>query len=267
MGRKVILSRKGFDSENGGMPSPIMPDGTLLSLPIPYDKETLLYSDLIYYDQTYDEIIHQLRPNFEETKCHLDPDLYRNILKSRDENWIACFGQSHAAQTHLESNGVDSGDIFLFFGWYKQTEYVNGKLKFKRGAPDLHVIFGYLEVDKKCTSDEDIDQLSWHPHSKGPSRSNKPNAIYTAAMHLSGTDLPGYGTFKLSKELTLTKDGMTRAKWDMPEVLKGKPMTYHSEESQKEDYFQSAMIGQEFVIDGDQEISDWIKGIIEANRI
>lgn len=32
---KVILSRKGMDSEAGGIPSPILPDGTLLSLPIP----------------------------------------------------------------------------------------------------------------------------------------------------------------------------------------------------------------------------------------
>jgi len=31
---KVILSRKGFDSSNGGCPSPIMPDNTLLSFPM-----------------------------------------------------------------------------------------------------------------------------------------------------------------------------------------------------------------------------------------
>ena len=39
---RVILSRKGFDSQYGGMPSPILPDGTLLSLPIPSktDMET-----------------------------------------------------------------------------------------------------------------------------------------------------------------------------------------------------------------------------------
>jgi hypothetical protein len=35
---KVILSRKGFDSASGGMPSPILPDGTLISLPIPCDR-------------------------------------------------------------------------------------------------------------------------------------------------------------------------------------------------------------------------------------
>lgn len=32
---KVVLSRKGFDSASGGYPSPILPDGTLLSIPIP----------------------------------------------------------------------------------------------------------------------------------------------------------------------------------------------------------------------------------------
>ena len=32
---KVILSRKGFDSASGGYPSPILPNGTLLSMPIP----------------------------------------------------------------------------------------------------------------------------------------------------------------------------------------------------------------------------------------
>ena len=34
---KLILSRKGFDSQSGGCPSPIFPNGTLYSLPIPYD--------------------------------------------------------------------------------------------------------------------------------------------------------------------------------------------------------------------------------------
>jgi hypothetical protein len=37
---KVILSRKGFDSEYGGGPSPILDGKRLVSLPIKYDKET-----------------------------------------------------------------------------------------------------------------------------------------------------------------------------------------------------------------------------------
>ena len=44
---KVILSRKGFDSSNGGCPSPIMPDNTLLSFPIPSD-DGVSYDELGY---------------------------------------------------------------------------------------------------------------------------------------------------------------------------------------------------------------------------
>lgn len=43
---KVILSGKGFDSSYGGQDSPILPDGTLLSLSIP-SYELIGYDDLL----------------------------------------------------------------------------------------------------------------------------------------------------------------------------------------------------------------------------
>ena len=43
---KLILSRKGFDSGYGQIPSLILKDGTLLSLPIPDDKAKTKYEDL-----------------------------------------------------------------------------------------------------------------------------------------------------------------------------------------------------------------------------
>ena len=36
---KIILSRKGFDSANGGIVSPIMEDETLISFPIPSEDD------------------------------------------------------------------------------------------------------------------------------------------------------------------------------------------------------------------------------------
>lgn len=45
---KIILSRKGFDSENGGYPSPILPDGSLLSIPIPFAYNNNLYKPIQY---------------------------------------------------------------------------------------------------------------------------------------------------------------------------------------------------------------------------
>ena len=42
---KVILSRKGFDSANGGIVSPILEDGTMISFPIP-SNDSSSFNDL-----------------------------------------------------------------------------------------------------------------------------------------------------------------------------------------------------------------------------
>ena len=52
---KVILSRKGMDSKSGGMASPILPDGTLLSLPIPDRTVGTAYKDLYYRGQSFEK--------------------------------------------------------------------------------------------------------------------------------------------------------------------------------------------------------------------
>ena len=46
---KIVFSRKGYDWANGGTPSPVMPDGTMLSLPIPQCGDNPnVRSDLIH---------------------------------------------------------------------------------------------------------------------------------------------------------------------------------------------------------------------------
>lgn len=80
MANKIILSRKGFDSANGGLASPIFPDGRLISLPIPEDTEkktegfSVRYSDIQVDGKTYREIISDLKPNHKNLDdcCHLD---------------------------------------------------------------------------------------------------------------------------------------------------------------------------------------------------
>ena len=63
---KIILSRKGFDSSAGKQASPIMPDGTLLSLPIPDEEDTNMFSSLQWKDKSYYDIISSFRPRFKE---------------------------------------------------------------------------------------------------------------------------------------------------------------------------------------------------------
>jgi len=260
---KVVLSRKGFDSSYGGQASPILPDGTLLSLPIPSKNDNVLYTDLFYEGKSYFEIIKELKVNTkinEKSPCHLDPDIYEQIFP-RNKGWKGLFGQSGSAQGHLKNNEIGIGDIFLFFGWFKETELKNNRLQYKKGSPDLHVIYGYLEIGSTYTKRPLAEKIKYHPHAEYFNRKN--NCIYEASDKLSfKKELFGYGTFKYNENLVLTKEGETRSHWDLPEFFKEVNISYHSEKSFKEEYFDSAKRGQEFVIDSNEKVIEWAKKII-----
>ena len=264
MKRKIILSRKGFDSSNGGIPSPILENGIMLSLPIPNADDNNEFDKLHYGPRDYWRLIKDLGYLQETKQCHLDPDIYQNI-KLRPSDWKACFGQSNVAQLHLQNEKVDIGDIFLFFGWFRETMGMAEKISYIKGSRDIHAIFGYLQIGKIINSESEMHSVAWHPHAS--LKDEKPNVIYVAANNLLDTDLPGFGTFRFSNDLALTKEGLSRSKWDLPDCIKGKRMSYHNPSSQKEDYFQSAMIGQEFVLNSSMEIEDWVKKIVFDNLV
>lgn len=54
---KIILSRKGFDSANGGIVSPIFEDGAMISFPIP-SNDVDTYDSLYYNGVRYSQILH-----------------------------------------------------------------------------------------------------------------------------------------------------------------------------------------------------------------
>lgn len=267
---KIILSRKGFDSANGGCASPILPDGrTMLSMPIPQkDQEDKLMSNVTFGALNYSDIWDSLDyrhiiSHAEKMYCHLDPDIRKEVYR-RNNDWKACFGQASAAQTHLAGQHVSVGDIFLFFGWFRATIYdTNGKLKYKKKTPNLHVMYGYLQIGD-ILSGENARQCKWHPHGQD-SYIKGNNAIYVAAERLLNTELPGYGVFDFDKKYVLTafdeKTGryLSRSKWDLPEWCKQIDITYHTKESFHEEYFQSAYIGQEFVIENNPNNEKWIR--------
>ncbi len=72
---KVILSRKGFDSENGGIPSAIMPNGDVVSFPIPSDDKAS-FSDLRYGQVSYKRILDDLSLKFGYRECPCLISLY-----------------------------------------------------------------------------------------------------------------------------------------------------------------------------------------------
>jgi hypothetical protein len=264
---KIILSRKGFDSSNGGQPSPIMPDGTLLSLPIPNnDDHDNTYSSITWNGMTYHDIIRSLKPNSHikyDSYCHLDPDL-RKEIRDRECGWQPAFGQMSSSLTLLRHQNVSVGDLFLFFGWFKATVIINGRLVYKKHAPDLHVIYGYLQVGKIIEKKCDIpDWLKTHPHaSYNDSWQKEINAIYLPYDHLSFLDnMNGSGVLDYRPDRVLTKSGYSRGRWNLPSFFKDVKITCNPN-PWKEGYFQSARIGQEFVMDATTEIQKWAKQII-----
>lgn len=264
---KIILSRKGFDSQYGGQASPILPDGTLLSMPIPSgDKQK--YEELFWAGLSYLDIIKHLNPKTiinKSNHCHLDPDL-RNITLVRKKGWKPAFGQTGSSLTELRKNGVEEGDLFLFFGWFKQTESYNGRIRYVPKSPDLHVIYGYMQIGSIIDSVNEIPEwLKYHPHSNLKIYENAwrkgQNAIYLPTNRLSfAPKLPGSNTFTFKQELVLTKAGYSRSRWDFPAYMRGTPIS-HNPNGWKSNFFQSATRGQEFIMDGSPAVMDWVKSI------
>lgn len=262
---KIILSRKGFDSSNGGQPNPIMPDGTLLSLPIPDKHGNNKFYELQWNGRNYYDIIHSLKPKTKlkaEDTCHLDPDLRENT-RERLPDWEPAFGQSGSALSHLRNHGVTTGDMFIFFGWFKATEEKDGRLIYKEGARDQHIIYGYMQIARIIESKADAPEwLKEHPHI-GDKKVRKTNAIYLPSDHLSFMpDAKGCDLLNYRFDRVLTKEGMSRRFWDLPSFFKNMEISHHPN-PWKDDYFVSAAIGQEFVMEANPDLIEWVKQIIK----
>ena len=156
---------------------------------------------------------------------------------------------------------------------FKDTEFINGVLKYKKNVPKLHVIFGYLQIGSFYTHIENLNlpkELLYFPHAQKRFEGDKNNCIYVASKKLDFLDKPGAGCFKFDESLILTKNlgkRYSRSKWGLPKKDFHKVnISYHNQESWKDnyDYFQSAAIGQEFVIEENNKITEWAKKIIIA---
>ena len=265
---KVILSRKGFDSSNGGCPSPILPDGTLLSLPIPTnDRDT--YEDLSWQGVNYADLLRQLRPGKTFSHCHVDPDLRPGLRPAAVEGWKPAFGQAGSAQGVLSNAGVEKGDLILFFGWFRHVEqgpngwrFVRKCGDFFRGA-DHHVIYGYLQIGEILTDPEKIAEYSWHPHASDRFR-GKANALYLPAAHLSwNPELPGYGTLDYRADRVLTMENMPRGTWNAKPFLMPEHIYGERKNAAKGDGLYYAGIWQELVIEESDGLLDWARSLID----
>ena len=264
---KVILSRKGFDSSDGGSPSAILPDGHLLSFPIPDTVGNLRYGDVGQTtDYSFKELISMLGLKVKsDDLCHLDPDLVYGSLP-RQDGWRPLFGQCGAAAAHLSHQQVQVGDLFLFFGWFRRTRKTAHGIAWDTTDPGRHVIYGYLEIGQIVPLDTTTQVPAWasyHPHVQPSFRLAPNNVLYFARDLLSGTrSTPGAGTLRFHESLALTLEGRNRTAWRLPEFLRDVPISYHSTASWKQDHFRAVSRGQEFVIAENTAVMEWARALV-----
>ena len=283
---KIILSRKGFDSSYGGVASPIYPDGTLLSLPIPDANGPITYGELTWGEYAVGDLVTALTRGRldQQSRAHLDPDLY-GPLCPRVPGWRPLFGQDGAAQSHLHYQGVGVGDLFLFFGWFRAVAPQNGRYTFVQAAPDQHLLYGWLQIGDILTNAElATTPPAWaqkHPHcvgGRGPR-----NTVYIASEQLTlggvATAWPGAGYFAAYRDsLCLTAPNCLRTQWRLPRwfypVADKPPLSYHRASTRwscDDDYayLQSATRGQEFVLDSTYypEATAWVIALMQMGAI
>lgn len=275
---KLILSRKGFDTSAGGVPSPLV-DGRPISLPIPTRMPTpTRYGDLPH---RVAELVSDLTRGriTADRPCHLDPDLDDSSLV-RLSGWRGALGQVSAAQSHLSNNGVGQGDLFVFWGLYRPAVRSQTGIWSFAGRPE-HRVFGWLQIAEVITVGEDpspaLKQYPWlrsHPHLAGIWSAN--NTVYLARERLAlpgrDVDLPGFGVLGRGYRLTATGSSQPSL-WEVPAWLDplrgGTGMTYHPVERWNPDgTLRSAARGQEFVADiGErQDAVDWCLRILKGDR-
>lgn len=287
---KIILSRKGFDSGAGGCASPIIDGSRIVSLPIPDGRSPYRYDQLVVIDD-FPRMVQDLSGArvTGRNRAHLDPDLDGATLKRMD-GWKPAFGQTGAAQSHLEAQGVEVGDVFVFFGWFRDVERgTDGRWSFAKGGRSIHAIFGWLQVGaivplRNGDKNEWVEYpwLADHPHVH---RTADPrNVVYVASDELvlpgvESTGLKGGGSvLTLNEQRTLTDlTSRNRSTWRLPSWFRQadgqSPLSYHASPDRWNDHgddvqLQSVARGQEFVLDCENrpQASDWLMKLFAEGR-
>lgn len=305
---KVILSRKGFDSANGGCASPILHPAddtgialsdrcTLLSLPIP-DEIGIEYTKLRVPESSgisYADLISQLKghdfpPATGKRMAHLDPDIRKDNREEKDIAWDPAFGQTKAAATFLKNNHVEKGDLFLFFGWFRNTTHTENGYRFvrKRDADrffeyaDMQIIYGYLQIEQILQDKKDISSYEWHPHAMGKYIDQENNTLFlpsqileTGISDIDRLKLPGYKAFNFRPSLILTQEGRSRGTWTdrpcyRPENVVSADPTKPRKNSAKGSGIYYKGIWQELILKDTSDnpgLKDWLVGIFKDEAV
>ena len=296
--KRIILSRKGFDSKFGGFASPIFSGGRMTSLPIPENPNhrnvTVNFSGLgrpTDQDLSIASILKRLRPSFDLTrKVHLDPDIRPSLRPRNTKDPLGYFGQDGAPMKELENAGVcepDNHSLFLFYGWFKSVRVgYDGNLQYERARANeqrshhQHVIWGWLQSEGKPRRipeeelTQELMQFGHHPHIEERYRGGN-NCIFVSRKKLTfAGDVPGAGVFAHYEpilRLTCPNELGKRSSWLVPAFLHesargriAKPQWSSDGSNMRVQY---TGFGQEFIFDiegYEEAAANWLERIFQC---
>lgn len=236
---KVILSRKGFDTQYGGVPNAVLPDGSLLAFPIEDGKSIIRGDEIRRGGESIGLAAEQLTGGklARGYRAHLDPDLDFAAYPRR-AGWRQVLGQTGSALGHLQRQGVGPGDLFLFFAWFRPVERQGQGWAYVSDTPPVHLFWGWLHVGAvhahTALPASEAGWLAYHPHLQRSAR--KEHRLYVASdgFTVGGRRVAGGGTFpRLEAARVLTAPGETMSAWSLPVWLHPDAgvatLTFHSD--------------------------------------
>ncbi|MBY0550597.1 MAG: hypothetical protein K2W95_25180 [Candidatus Obscuribacterales bacterium] len=280
---KIVISRKGFDSGSGGVPSPILPDGRLVPLPIPCAGDPHEYADVMVNGVRIDKLVEDLTGGRLKgsDRCHLDPDIDAASVRRRPSGWGPAFGQIGAAQSHLARHGIGSGDLFLFFGWFRPVEQTaRMRWQYVKDQPGVHVIYGWMQVSEVIqvnSKDARLKPFKNHPHLHN--RDCDSNTIYLSGRKLAiasiKADAAGMFSLLHAGRVLTDRAQSKRSVWRLPRWFhqdSGTTLSYHEQphrwcaSGSNHCTLQSVARGQEFVLTaGDPSLAEkWLAELFDA---
>jgi hypothetical protein len=201
------------------------------------------------------------------------------------DGWRGALGQTSASASHLKSQDVTIGDVFLFFGWFRDVELKDGKYRFTPKGRSVHALFGWLQIgeiiDLSSGKQEAWRHNPWlgtHPHVRRGVESG--NTIFVARdrLMIGGQSYgPGWGRFtSLADKHVLTRDRATgRSSWSLPSWMhpdQGSKLSYHQDIARwgTEEAMATLNVvgrGQEFVLtcNNNDAMENYLTTLIEGN--
>lgn len=229
---KIIFSRKGFDSTAGGAASLIFPDGTLFSIPIPSSEDDNFYSGLSFQYEGHpiqtilnDVLGMRIKNNHKIIDCNFTQEQQRC---HHDPMWMPhanrlVLGQAAIAESHLQNQNVGTGDIFVFYGWFRKIEKIDGRWRYSPSSRDVQLIWSWMKIgdaldvgtqSKREQSKRDHSFLHLHPH-----MADSPDSPYPGTNRVYISEKGGLLAYSNPRCLTDCINYRGRSTWRLPRVF------------------------------------------------